>query len=50
MVLGYLIKEMETEMKQLTNTRGKALVKAGILVAFIVLAISLIRFTQYIVI
>lgn len=31
--------------KQPTNTRSKALVKAGILVAFIVLAISLIRFT-----
>jgi len=45
MVLGYLIKEMETEMKQLTNTRGKALVKAGILIVFIVLAISFIRFT-----
>jgi len=36
---------METETKQHTNTRGKALVKAGILIAFIVLAISLIRFT-----
>ena len=36
---------METETKQLTNTRGKALVKAGIFIAFIVLAISLIRFT-----
>ncbi|MBU4426315.1 MAG: TVP38/TMEM64 family protein [Desulfobacterales bacterium] len=32
-------------MKQLTNTRGKALVKAGILIVFIVLAISFIRFT-----
>jgi len=36
---------METETKQPTSTRSKALVKAGILIAFIVLAISLIRFT-----
>ena len=36
---------MEVATKQPTNTRSKALVKAGILVAFIVLAISLIRFT-----
>ena len=36
---------METEKKQPPNTRSKALVKAGILIAFIVLAISLIRFT-----
>lgn len=36
---------METETKQPTNTRSKALVKAGILIAFIVLGISLIRFT-----
>ena len=36
---------METETKQSTNTRGKALVKATILVAFVILAIALIRFT-----
>lgn len=36
---------MEDLTKQPTNTRSKALVKAGILVSFIVLAISLIRFT-----
>ena len=36
---------MEDVTKQPTNTRSKALVKAGILVAFIVLAIFLIRFT-----
>jgi uncharacterized membrane protein YdjX (TVP38/TMEM64 family) len=36
---------MEDATKQPTNTRSKALVKAGIFIAFIVLAISLIRFT-----
>ena len=36
---------MEDATKHPTNTRNKVLVKAGILVAFIVLAISLIRFT-----
>jgi uncharacterized membrane protein YdjX (TVP38/TMEM64 family) len=36
---------MEAATKQPSNTRSKALVKAVILVAFIVLAISLIRFT-----
>jgi len=36
---------METETKQSTKTRGKALVKAAILVGFVVLAIALIRFT-----
>ena len=36
---------METETKQPTNTRSKALAEDGILIAFIVLAISLIRFT-----
>jgi uncharacterized membrane protein YdjX (TVP38/TMEM64 family) len=36
---------MEAATKQPTNSRSKALVKAGILVAFIILAISLIRFT-----
>ncbi|MCJ7686249.1 MAG: hypothetical protein MUO68_18350, partial [Desulfobacteraceae bacterium] len=36
---------METETKQPTNTRGKALVKAAILVGFVILAIGLIRFT-----
>ena len=36
---------METETKQFTNTRSKALVKAGILIGFVVLAIVLIRFT-----
>jgi uncharacterized membrane protein YdjX (TVP38/TMEM64 family) len=36
---------MEVATKEPTNTRSKALVKAGILFAFIVLAISLIRFT-----
>lgn len=36
---------MEDATKNSVNTRSKALVKAGILVAFIILAISLIRFT-----
>ncbi len=36
---------MEDATKQPTNTRSKALVKAGIFIAFIVLAIFLIRFT-----
>lgn len=36
---------METETKQFTNRRGKALVKVAILVGFVVLAIVLIRFT-----
>jgi uncharacterized membrane protein YdjX (TVP38/TMEM64 family) len=36
---------MEDATKNSANTRSKALVKAGILVAFIFLAISLIRFT-----
>jgi len=36
---------MEEATQQPTNTRSKALVKAGIFIAFIVLAISLIRFT-----
>jgi uncharacterized membrane protein YdjX (TVP38/TMEM64 family) len=36
---------MEDATKQPTNTRSKALVKAGIFIAFIVLAIILIRFT-----
>ena len=36
---------MEDATKQPTNTRSKALVKAGIFIAFIVLAISLIHFT-----
>ena len=36
---------MEDATKQPTNTRSKALVKAGILVGFVVLAIVLIRFT-----
>ena len=36
---------METETKQSTKTRGKALVKVAILVGFVVLAIALIRFT-----
>jgi uncharacterized membrane protein YdjX (TVP38/TMEM64 family) len=36
---------MEVATKEPTNTRSKALVKAGILFAFIVLAVSLIRFT-----
>jgi uncharacterized membrane protein YdjX (TVP38/TMEM64 family) len=37
---------MEVATKQPSNTRAKALVKAGILVIFIGLAIYLIRFTQ----
>ena len=36
---------MGTETKQSANTRGKALLKAAILVGFVVLAIALIRFT-----
>ena len=36
---------METVTKQPSKTRSKALVKAGIFIAFIVLAIFLIRFT-----
>ena len=36
---------MDAESKQPEGTRGRALIKVGILVAFVVLAISLIRFT-----
>ncbi len=36
---------MEVATKQPINTRGKALLKAGLLIAFIALSISLIRFT-----
>lgn len=36
---------MEAGTKQPANTRSKALLKAGVFIAFIILAISLVRFT-----
>ncbi len=36
---------MEVGTKQPANTRSKALLKAGVFIAFIILAISLVRFT-----